>query len=228
MFGRDKAVVLSSRGRARGGPPRWLVLLLCGAAAGAAGVVGVQQKLLPPRLSVAASSELQSALQEAQADRQRLEEQLGGVSKKLDAALADKKSLIGQLDGSRRAVESARKGLASLVAALPPDPRGGQVQVRAARFKAERGQLLYDVVVSRDRAGTSPRSAVMELVVAGAARRGSETSVRLQPVPFSVGAFETLSGGLPLPEGFDARLATVNLLDQPNGRLLGMRVIAVK
>jgi hypothetical protein len=102
------------------------------------------------------------------------------------------------------------------------------VQVRAARFKAERGQLMYDVVVSRDHASASSRNAVMQLVVAGAPKRGPETSVRLQPVSFSVGAFETLSGGLPLPEGFDPRQATVNVLDQPNGRLLGMRVIAVK
>jgi hypothetical protein len=228
MFGRDRAVVLNPRGRARGGPPRWLVLLLCGGAAGVAGVIAVQEKLLPPRLSAAASTELKSTLQQAQADRQRLEQQLAEVSKKLDATLAEKKTLAGQLEESRRAVEAARKGLSSLVAALPPDPRGGQVQVRAARFKAERGQLMYDVVVSRDHASASARNAVMQLVVAGAPKRGPETSVRLQPVSFSVGAFETLSGGLPLPEGFDPRQATVNVLDQPNGRLLGMRVIAVK
>ena len=228
MFGRDKAVVLNPRGRARRGPPRWLVLLLCGAAAGVAGLVAVQEKMMPPRLSAAATSELKTALQQAQSDRDRLQQQLGDLTRKLDTALTEKKTLAGELEASQRAVESARKGLASLVASLPPDPRGGQVQVRAARFKAERGQLLYDVVLSRERAGASPRSAVMQLVVAGAAKRGNETSVRLQPVSFSVGAFEALSGGLPLPEGFDPRQATVNVLDQPNGKLLGMRVIAVK
>lgn len=228
MLGGSKAVVLNPRGKRRRGPPRWLVLLSCGAAVGVGGLFAVQEKLLPPRLSAGASAQLQAALQQAQSERQRLEQQLGDVTRRLDTALTEKKTLASELDSRRREAEAARKGLASLVATLPPDPRGGLVQVRAARLKAERGQLLYDVVVSRDRPGATLRNAVMQFVVAGAPKRGAETSVRLQPVSFSVGAFETLSGGLPLPDGFDPRQATVNLLDQPGGKLLGMRVITVR
>jgi hypothetical protein len=230
MWGRSKAVVLSPRGKRRKGPPRWLVLLLAGTAAGVAGVLLVQEKLLPPRLSAAASVQLKSALEQAQQQRQRLEQQLGETQQKLQAALADQRKLATELDDSRRAGEQLRKGLASLVASLPPDPRGGAVQVRAARFKAERGQLLYDVVLSRAHAANAThRNAVMQLVVAGtSAKRGAETTVKLQPVALSMGAFEALSGGLPLPEGFDPRQATVHVLDRPDGKLLGMRVMLVK
>lgn len=228
MFGQSKAVVLSHGSRRRKGPPRWLVLLLAGTALGVAGVVLVQEKMLPPRLSAAASAQLQQALQQTQQERQQLQQQLAATTQRLEAALADKKSLVGDLDASRRTVEQLRRGLASVVDSLPPDPRGGAVQVRAARFKAEGGQLLYDVVLSRERAGASPRNAVMQLLVAGASKSGPETTVKLQPVPVSVGAFEALSGGLPLPEGFDPRQATVHVLDRPEGKLLGMRVLVVK
>jgi hypothetical protein len=228
MFGQSKAVVLSPRGKRRKGPPRWLVLLLTGTAIGVAGVLLVQEKLLPPRLSAAASVQLKQALEQTQQERQQLQQQLADTTRRLDAALAEKKTLAGDLDASRRTVEQLRKGMASLVESLPPDPRGGAVQVRAARFKAERGQLLYDVILSRDRAGATPRNAVLQLLVAGASKRGPETTVKLQPVPVSVGAFEALSGGLPLPEGFDPRQATVHVLDRPDGKLLGMRVLVVQ
>jgi septal ring factor EnvC (AmiA/AmiB activator) len=228
MFGRSKAVVLSHGSRRRKGPPRWLVLLLTGAVAGVAGVLLVQEKLMPPRLSASASTQLQQTLAQTQQERQLLQQRLNETTQRLEAALAEKKTLAGDLDASRRTVEQLRKGMASLVDSLPPDPRGGAVQVRAARFKAERGQLLYDVILSRERAGAAPRNAVMQLLVAGASKRGPETTVKLQPVPVSVGAFEALSGGVPLPEGFDPRQATVHVLDRPDGKLLGMRVLVVQ
>ena len=68
----------------------------------------------------------------------------------------------------------------------------------------------------------------MQLVVAGAAKRGSESSVKLKPVAISVGSFENLRGSLPLPDGFEARQATINVLDRPDGKLLGMRVMNLK
>ncbi|MEW6704126.1 MAG: hypothetical protein AB1430_04675 [Pseudomonadota bacterium] len=218
---------MSPRGKRRRGPPRWLVLLAGGVALGAAGVLVAQEKWLPPRLSASESAQLRSTLAHTEDQRQQLDQSLADTSRRLDAALEEKKTLSAELEASRRTVEQLRRGLASVVESLPPDPRGGAVQVRAARFKAERGQLLYDVVLSRERANGAPRNAVMQLVVAGA-RRGAETSVKLQPVALTLGAFETLSGGLPLPEGFDARQATVHVLDRPEGRLLGMRVLLVK
>ena len=87
---------------------------------------------------------------------------------------------------------------------------------------------MYDIVLSRDR-GTpaKPLSGVMQLVVIGAGARGVETSVKLKPVAITVGSFESLRGSLPLPDGFGVRQAAINLLDRPDGKLLGMRVMQV-
>lgn len=230
MFGQSKPVVFDPYGRRR--PrwrlPRWLVLLLTGTAIGVAAVIVVQERYLPPRLSADASTKLQASLELAERERARLQNELGVTARQLEAALSEKKLLSDELGASRQAVERLRGDVSSLVASLPADPRGGAVQVRAARFTTSGGQLLYDVVLSRDRAGAKPLSGVMQLVVAGAASRGPETTIRLKPVAISVGSVESVRGGAPLPEGFDPRQATINVLDRPDGRLLGMRVMLVK
>lgn len=230
MFGQHKPVVFDPYGRRRKrrAVPRWLVLLLTGAAIGAGGVVFVQERYLPPRLSADASAALRSAFERAEGERQRLATELAGTVKQLDAALAEKKTLAEGLAASRQAVEHLRADVSALAAVLPPDPRGGPVQVRAARFSADDGQLLYEVVLSRERAGAKPLPGVMQLVVAGTPARGPETSVTLQPVSLSLGNVETLRGGLPLPEGFTPRQTKVNVMDRVGGKLLGTRVINVR
>ena len=117
---------------------------------------------------------------------------------------------------------------ASLVASLPPDPRGGAVEVRAARFGVDDGALTYDLVLTRDRSAAKPLAGVLQLLVTGTNARGVETTATLQPVNVSIGPYESLRGSVPLPEGFKPRQATLNVLDGPGGRALGKRVMYVK
>jgi hypothetical protein len=98
--------------------------------------------------------------------------------------------------------------------------------VRAARFEVRDDALAYNVVLSRERAGASPFGGVMLLVVAGASGRGNDT-VTLDPVPVSVGRYDTLRGTLPLPAGFKPRRTTIQVLDKVGGKLMGRRVINV-
>ncbi len=118
--------------------------------------------------------------------------------------------------------------MASAVAGLPPDPRGGAVEVRAGRFTVKGGALLYDVVLSRERPGGKALTGVMQLVVSGESGRGSSGTASLKPVAVAVGAHEIVRGSLALPDGFKPRQATVSVLDRPDGKLLGMRVMYVK
>src|SRR5207245_3247326 len=114
------------------------------------------------------------------------------------------------------------------VSSLPPDPRGGAVEVRAARFSVDGGALAYDVVLTRDRAGNRPLTGVMQLLLTGTSPRGLETTTSLKPVAISMGAYESVRGSLPLPEGFKPRQTTVTVLDRVDGKLLGKRVMYVK
>lgn len=209
--------------------PRWLVLLVGGAAAGAGGVIYLQERVLPPRLTMDASAQLKKAYEQADGERTRLGTELADTRRRLDAALAEKKTQAAELVTSRTSVERLHDDLAAVVAALPPDPRSGQVEVRAARFAASGGMLAYDVVLTRAAAANArPMSGVLQLVVTGAGAHSNETSVALKPIALSLGAHEVLRGKLPLPEGFRPQQTTVQVLDKPAGRVLGMRLMLVK
>lgn len=219
-------------GRQKRRVPRWLLLLLLGTGAGAGSVLYVQERVLPPRLSMDASTQLRTAFEQAEAERTRLATELSQASGRLESANAERQRLSGELASQRAAAERLRGDLATVVAALPPDPRNGAVEVRAARFSAQAGSLAYDVVLTRDTKASRPLAGVMQLVVTGeAAGNGAaqkETSVSLQPIALSIGRQEVLRGTLPLPEGFRPQATTVRILDRSEGRLLGMRMLVVK
>ena len=230
MLGQSKPIPFDRYGkrRSRWRLPRWLVLLLSGIAVGAGGVVVVQERYLPPRLSASAAASLRSAYEKADAERLRLTSERAETAKRLEAALADKQSLTDELATGRTTAERLRSDVASLVASLPPDPRGGAVEVRSAHFTAQGGKLEYDVVLTRDRPSAKPMSGFMQLVVAGDSAKGSEISVPLKPVALSIGNHEVIRGSLPLPEGFRPKQTTIQVLDRVGGKSLGMRVMPVK
>lgn len=230
MLGEFKPVAFDRYGRRRRSArvPRWLVLLLLGIAVGAAGVLYVQERHLPPRLSHDASARLTQAYEKAEAERQRLAGELAETGRRLEAALGEQKAAVQQLADARRAAEGLRADVATLVAALPPDPRGGAVAVRAGRLRATDGALAYEILLTRDGAGGRPLAGQMHLVVAGQAERGGETTVTLPPVAITIGTHQSVSGQTPLPRGFSPRQATVRITDGAGGALLGMRVLYVR
>ncbi len=228
MWGQNKPVVLSyGRPRSRWSLPPWLVLLILGAAGGAAGVVYVQEKHLPPRLSAAASTELRNAYEQADAERRQLKADLDATTQKLQAAQTEGRKLTDDLAAGRSGTEKLRQDLEFAVDALPPDPRGGAVDVRAGRLARKGAALAYEVALTRGGAG-KPISAVLQIGVTGLGANGAETRVVGKAVPISIGAYEIARGTLALPEGFRASQATITVLDRPDGRQLGMRVLYVK
>jgi len=228
MFGSSKPIPFDPyrRRRSRRGIPRWLVLVLLGIALGAGAVFVVQERYLPPRLTAEASARLRDAFERADGERQRLQSELTTASERLRGMLDENKRLQADAAARNETVKHQREDIASLVAALPPDPRGTPVAVRAARFEVQGSALAYNVVLSRDRAGASPLGGVVQFVVAGASGRGDDT-VTLGPVPVSIGLYDTVRGTLPLPQGFKPRRATIHVLDKPGGKLVGMRVINI-
>jgi hypothetical protein len=225
MLATFKPVTFDVRGRrTRAGVPRWLVLLLTGFVAGAGGVIYVQEKHLPPRLTFDDSARLQARAERSEAEQQRMARELTENGRKLQSALTDKKTLTDQLAERTRAVEGLRADVATLVAALPPDPRGGVVAVRSGRFRAGAGRLAYDILLTREGAGERALAGRMQLVVAGQTARGSETTVTLPPVPVAIGTHQSVTGEAPLPEGFSPQQATVRVTDA-GGAVLGTRVL---
>lgn len=230
MFGHSKPIPFNPYGsrRARRRFPPWLALLVLGIAAGVGGVVFVQDRYLPPRLSAAESIRLRQAFTEADTERERLRAELADTSKRLQVATAERHSAQEALAANVAGSQRLREDMAAAIAALPPDPRGGTVQVRAGRFAAEGGGLSYDLILTRERGGERALPAVLQLTVAGTTARGVESAVALKPVSLTIGAQEVTHGNAPLPDGFRPRQTTVAVLDRAGGRSLGMRVLLLK
>jgi hypothetical protein len=230
MFGRSKPVVISY-GRRRTGPrvPRWLVLLAFGIAVGAGGLWLAQEKWLPPRLSADASRELRTSFDQADAERMSLAAQLAATTRELQAAQTTAQRQAQELAAPRAEAQKLRDDMAALIAALPADPRGGMVEIRAGRFAAQGSALAYDLVLTRDaKVAATPLSASLQLNVLGLTPRGAETTVALKPVDISVGGHALVRGTVPLPDGVRPRQVTVQVLDAPGGKSLGMRIMLVR
>ena len=118
--------------------------------------------------------------------------------------------------------------LEAIVQALPPDPRGGSVEVRAGQFSARPGALDYNVVLMRDGSPRKALSGVVQLTVSGESARGAPTTLALEPIALSMLGHEVVRGSAPLPEGFKPRQTTVQVLDKAAGKSLGMRVLLVR
>ena len=231
MLGRPKPVIFEpygSRRARRRGPPRWLILLLVGVGLGVGGVILVQERYMAPRLSAHDAAELRTAFERAESERVRLQAELGTTTKKLDATLAEKQALTTELAKSRDATEHLKQDVSSVLASLPPDPRGGAIEVRTGRFAVEGGKLVYDVMLSRKRTASTPFTGVVQFVVSGESNRGGDNSFSSKPMPLSIDAYQSVRGALPIPDGFKPTQATIRVLDRPDGRQQGMRVLFVE
>ncbi len=232
MFGRSKRVVLDSYAYAgRREPsrvPRWLLLLLGGIVLGGAAVLVVQQRYLPPRLTAAESAQLRDAFARADAERHQLQAELDETSRQLQTSLTKSEQMAEQLAAGRTANTRLRDDLATAVASLPPDPRGGQVEVRAAQFVAKGGMLSYDIVLLRDNGSSKPMPGVLQFVVSGEAAGGQSESIALKPISLMLARHQVVRGEAALPDGFKPRQTKVQVLDQDAGKALGMRVLRVQ
>src|SRR4051794_10051903 len=98
MFGSSKPIPFDPyrRRRSRRGLPRWLVLILLGIVIGAGGVLYVQERHLPPRLSAYDSARLRESFERADAERQRLQSELGATAERLRGTLDENKRLAAE------------------------------------------------------------------------------------------------------------------------------------
>ncbi|MDN3920353.1 hypothetical protein [Roseateles violae] len=230
MFGSRKAVTFDPyRGRRKRKLPVWLLLLLLGFALGIAAVIAVEQKLLPPRLSAAESHVIRESFAKADADRTRLQQERDSLQRQVEKISAETQRRDAALSAAQNAARQARADLTVLLATLPPDPRAAQnaVEIRAGRFLARRGSLDYEIVLTR-RQASKPLAGVMMVAVAGTSSTGKPTTLTMEPVNLAVEDHEIISGSMRLPEDFTPRQTTVQVLDRPAGRSLGMRVLTVE
>jgi hypothetical protein len=202
------------------------VLLLVGLATGIGGTLYIQERHLPPRLSAGESANLRDSLSKAEAERTSLRDQLADTETKLAASLAEGKRLADEGAARQQTVAALRDDVDFLLGALPPDPRGGAVEIRAARFRNARNALDYEIALVAGKGRMT--GAVVELVVTADATKANPALVTLAPIALPAAGTAVLRGGAALPDGFAPNQCAIRVLDRPGGQLLGMRLINVR
>ncbi len=230
MFGRSKPTVFKpvsyQRQRKPLRIPKWFLLLLLGVAAGSSGLWYIQENYLPPRLSPEESDKLRAELEVANKERQQLKTDLKQTTDKLGLAETESKKAQADAATARQTSDKLQKDLAQFVQALPPDPRGGPIGIRAASFSPNGGQLGYNVIFTRQRKGDDSFKGVMQLVVTGE-RAGRTESVPLPPIQMAVESYQQISGSIALPDGMLPREVSIRVLRSAGGEMQSMRVFKI-
>lgn len=217
MFGRSNRSVFKPSvyqpGKRSRRLPRWLVLLMVGIALGAGGVLFLQANYGPKRLTVEQSESLHSELSAANVDRQRLQSQLDEATQQRDSARSTHEKLTADLNAAQARVKNIDRDLALFQDAVPPDPRGGPIGVRAADWTYEPGQLGYKVLIMRDKSQGAPFTGTVQMTIEGRYPSGKVNTVVGDPVALNLDRYEQLAGQLPLPPNFRPRTVTIRVID---------------
>lgn len=207
--------------------PRWLVLLLIGIGLGAGGVLFLQANYGPQRLTVEQSEQLHTELSAANLERQRLQSQLDEAITQRDSNQSSQEQLSSDLAAARSQLETLRQELVLFQDAVPPDPRGGDIGVRSARFKREPGALDYQLLVMRDKDTGKAFEGTVEITVDGNFANGRRDRITPEALPLTLTRYDHRVGKLPLPEGFTPRSVTIRVLDGQQ-RQHAMRIYYVR
>ncbi|MBO1112633.1 DUF6776 family protein [Bordetella petrii] len=231
MFGRSQRAVFKPSvyqpGKRTRRMPRWLVLLLVGIGLGAGGVLFLQANYGPPRLTAEQSEQLQSELNTANLDRQRLRTQLSEATAQRDANQATREQATTELEQARARIQELNQEFLIFQNAVPPDPRGTDIGVRSGSFNRDPGKLNYQVLLMRESSDAPVFKGTLHLAVTGVYRNGRSGTIELDPIDVSLGRYQVAQGVADLPENFTPRSVRIQVLD-PSERQQAMRIYYVR
>lgn len=226
MFGRSKPKPFKpyalNGGKRKRRIPRWLLWMTTGLVLGVAAVIYVQQNYLPERLTPEESARLTDQLRRTQAALHETRALLETTQRELDASNDQIKVLTAELDDARAALAPLMQDVKLLQEVLPPDPRGGDLQIRAGRFYNQGDELAYHVVLTQNNKGVFKGN--LQFTVEGRYPNGRVATVDLDPIDVAIDDYQNVFGRVPLPDGLRARQITVRVLDPDNGTR-AMRII---
>ena len=209
--------------RKRGSVPRWLIWSGSGLIAGAIGLYALQEKVLPPRLSTLESNSLRSKAEDATKAMTVAKSELADSVKAMKQAQGDQAKAVDKMNVALVGVDPLMKDIDLFIKALPPDPRGNPIGIRAGNFAAGGGQLTFHVLFVREAKDDSNFSGTMQIVAAGA-RGGRDASITLDPQPIAMDQYKHVQGKLALPADFQPREIAIKLRKGQSDAVVSQRV----
>lgn len=213
------------------GIPRWLLLLITGIVLGAGGVLFLQRSYGPQRLTVEQSEQLRMDLNTSNLENQRLSVESKKLHGEIQQALQARQDAQAQAERLRKSSAAMEAGVASLIQAIPPDPRGTSPGIRSADMIQRSDGLHYHVLLIQD----LPKDATevpnlrgeVKLVASGSYRNGKTAYIDISTQPLDMGRYAVVDGQTELPEGYRPREVTIQVMADGSDKVIATRTIRV-
>lgn len=214
------------------GIPRWLMLLITGVVLGAGGVLFLQRSYGPQRLTVEQSEQLRSDLNTSSMESQRLSIESEKIKTEIKQARQDQQEQAARAEQARKQTADMEAGLASLIQAIPPDPRGTSPGIRGADMVARDAGVDYRILLIQDLPeGQSEVPALrgrIKLIAQGSYPNGNTGYIDLAEQPLDMGRYIVIEGRAELPnKAFRPRQVTIQVMGEGSDKVIATRTFRV-
>ncbi len=214
------------------GIPRWLLLLITGVILGAGGVLFLQRSYGPQRLTVEQSEQLRSDLNTSNMESQRLSIESEKIKTEIKQARQDQQEQAARAEQARKQTADMEAGLASLIQAIPPDPRGTSPGIRGADMVARDAGVDYRILLIQDlpegRSEVPALRGRIKLIAQGAYPNGNTGYIDLAEQPLDMGRYIVIEGRAELPnKAFRPRQVTIQVMGEGSDKVIATRTFHV-
>ncbi|CAM5781388.1 hypothetical protein [Castellaniella caeni] len=211
------------------GIPRWLLLLITGIVLGAGGVLFLQRSYGPQRLTVEQSEQLRMDLNTASLENQRLATESKTLHQGIKEAQGAQQDDAAKIEQLRKRAADMEAGVASLLAAIPPDPRGSNPGIRYTDMQIQPDGLHYQVLLiqepAKDQTDVGNLRGEVKLVGIGSYPNGNTAYVSLGSQPLDMGRYVVVQGQTELPKAYRLRQVTVQVMAEGSDKIIATRTV---
>ena len=214
------------------GIPRWLLLLITGVVLGAGGVLFLQRSYGPQRLTIEQSEQLRTDLNTANMENPRLSAEAKKLHETLTSTQKDEKSARQQMDQSRKHAADMQAGLASLIEAIPNDPRGGNPGIRSVDAVLDQNGLHYQILliqnIPQGQTEAPNLRGTVKMTATGTYANGSRGHQDIATQPLDMGRYTVIKGDwTDAAKGFRPFQVTVQITADGSDKVISTRTIRV-
>ena len=218
--------------RRRRGIPRWLLLLITGIVLGAGGVLFLQRSYGPQRLTVEQSEQLRTDLNTSNLENQRLSTESAKIQEQIKQARQDQQAQAARAEQMRKQAADMAAGVASLIQAIPADPRGTSPGIRGADMTVQDGGVDYRILLIQDlpegETEVPTLHGTIKLIAQGVYPNGNAAYVDLAEQDLEMGRYIVIEGRADLPnKAFRPRQVTIQITADGADKVIATRTFRV-
>lgn len=214
------------------GIPRWLLLLITGIVLGAGGVLFLQRSYGPQRLTIEQSEQLRTDLNTANIENQRLTADAKKLRETLSQSQKSEKSASQAMAQARQHAADMQAGVASLIEAIPADPRKGTPGIRAGDVTLGQDGLHYQILLIQDipqgQTEAPNLRGTVKLVATGSYPNGSRGHQDVASLPLDMGRYTVVKGTwTDMPKGFRPFQVTIQVMADGSDKVISTRTFRI-